>query len=136
MKIKSLNDKLELYYDRIKNPQKVIGNWSIIDLDLLNSLKEIKLDNINYVDVYKNETLISLESKNYYILIKISFNFIAVKITNKEYNLNIKDWDLIAVDSNFVYKGNVTEPMTNKQIIKFLGFRVSKKFRKDLEYFS
>ena len=69
MKIKSLNDKLELYYDRIKNPQKVIGNWSIIDLDLLNSLKEIKLDNINYVDVYKNETLISLESKNYYILI-------------------------------------------------------------------
>ena len=99
MKINSLNDKIELYYNRIKKPQAIIGNWSIVDLDMLNSLKDIKLTNINYIDTYEDQKIISSESKENYILIKNSFNFIAVKIANKEYNLLIKEWDLIAVDT-------------------------------------
>ena len=136
MKISSLNDKIELYYNRIKKPQAIIGNWSIVDLDLLNSLKDIKLTNINYIDTYEDQKIISSESKENYILIKNSFNFIAIKITNKEYNLVSKDWDLLAVDTKHIYKELATKPMTNKQIIKFLGFKTSNKFKKDLDYFS
>ena len=58
MKINSFKDKLELYYNRIKKPQAIIGNWSIVDLDLLNSLKGIKLTNINYIDTYEDQKII------------------------------------------------------------------------------
>lgn len=136
MNIKSLQDKLELYYDRLQNPQKVIGNWSIIDLKLLNSLSKIKLININDIRDYIDEKIISAETKTKYISIKITSNFIAIKIIDNEYNYIIKDWDLIAVDKNYIYKGKESEPMRNKQIIKFLGFKLSKKAIKDLEYFS
>lgn len=135
MKFKSIEDKLELYYDRLKRPQKIINNWAIIDLDLLNSLKKIKLISINDIDYYQTEKVIIAESKKQYIIIKISLNFIAIKITNNEYEVNIKDWDLIAVDKNYIYKGKETKPMTNKQIIEFLGFKLDKKAMKDLEYF-
>ncbi len=135
MKFKSLEDKLELYYDRLNNPQKIIGNWSIIDLDLLNSLNKISITSVN--DIYKNdgEKIILLESKNKYITIKVSFNFIAIKIINNEYNCIIKEWDLIAVDKNYIYKGTTAKPMTNKEIIKFLGFKLNNKAIKDLAYF-
>lgn len=135
MKFQSIEDKLELYYDRLKNPQKIINNWAIIDLDLLNSLKKIKLTSINDIDNYQSEKIIIAESKKQYIIIKISLNFIAIKITNNEYEVNIKDWDLIAVDKDYVYKRKETKPMTNKQIIEFLGFKLDKKAMKDLEYF-
>ena len=136
MKFKSIEDKLELYYNRLKHPQKIINNWAIIDLDLLNSLKKIKLTSINDINNYKFEKLIIAETKKQYILIKISFNFIAIKITNNEYEANIKDWDLIAVDKNYIYKAKETKPMTNKEIIEFLGFKLDKKAIKDLDYFS
>jgi hypothetical protein len=135
VKFKSLEDKLELYYDRLNNPQKIIGNWSIIDLDLLNSLKKISITSVN--DIYSNdgEKIILLESKTKYLTIKISLNFIAIKIISNEYNCIIKEWDLIAVDKDYIYKGNTTKPMTNKEIIEFLGFKLSKKATKDLAYF-
>lgn len=136
MNVKSLQAKLELYYNRLQNPQKIIGNWAIIDTKLLNSLKKITITNINSIDKNIEERIICAESKNKYIAIKVSFNFIAIKIIDNEYNYIIKDWDLIAVDKDYVYKGKTTEPMTNKQIIKFLGFRLSNKAKENLEYFN
>jgi len=135
MKFKSLEDKLELYYDRLNNPQKIINNWAIIDLDLLNSLNKINITSVNDIYVNDGEKIILLESKNKYITIKVSFNFIAIKIINNEYDCVIKQWDLIAVDKNYIYKGTATKPMTNKEIIKFLGFKLNKKAIKDLDYF-
>lgn len=135
VKFKSIEDKLELYYNRLKHPQKIINNWSIIDLDLLNSLKKIKLTSINDISYYESEKLITTESKSKFITIKTSFNFIAIKIVNNEYEFNIKDWDLLAVDKNYIYKEKETKPMTNKEIIEFLGFKLDKKAKKDLEYF-
>jgi hypothetical protein len=136
MNVKSLKAKLELYYDKIQNPDKVIDNWAIIDIKLLNSLKKIKLNNINNISRNIEEKIINVESKNKYIAIKVSFNFIAIKIIDNEYDYILKDWDLIAVDKEFVYKGKATKPMSNKQIIKLLGFKLSSKAKKDLEYFS
>lgn len=135
MNVKSLQAKLELYYDRLQNPQKVIGNWAIIDTKLLNSLKKIKLNNINNIDRNIEEKIINAESKNKYIAIKVSFNFIAIKIIDNEYEYLLKDWDLIAVDKDYIYKNKASKPMTSKEIIKFLGFKVDKKAKADLEYF-
>jgi len=136
MNIKSLKDKLELYYDKIQNPDKVIDNWAIIDIKLYNSLKKITITNINNIDKNIEEKIICAENKTNYILIKVSFNFIAIKIIDNEYDYILKDWDLLAVDKEFVYKGKATKPMTNKEIIKFLGFKTSSKAKKDLEYFN
>jgi len=136
MNVKSLQNKLKLYYDRLQHPQKTIGNWPIVDLELLNSLKTITITNINNIEKNIEEKIIYTESKTKYILIKVSFNFIAIKVTNNEYNYILKDWDLLAVDKEFVYKGKATKPMTNKEIIKFLGFKTSSKAKKDLEYFN
>jgi len=136
MKFKSLEEKLELYYDKLKRPAKIIDNWAIIDIDAFNKLKKITLNNINNVSQSDIDRIITTENKNNYIVIKYSHNFIATKVIDKEYDYLLKDWDLIAVDRENMYKGEVNKVMTNKEIIKLLGFKLSRKAIKDLSYFS
>jgi hypothetical protein len=139
MKSKSLEDKLEEYYYKLQNPSEVIGDWAIVDKTALNKLNKITLTNINEVNNRESERLITTESKNNYIVIKYSPSFIATKVINNEYNYLLKDWDLIAVNKDTLYKAESETPnklMTNKEIIEFLGFKLNKKFIKNLEYFS
>jgi len=136
MKFKSLEEKLELYYDKLKNPAKIINNWAIIDIDALNKLKKITLNNINNVREGEVDRIITTENKNNYIIIKYSPNFIATKVIDKEYDYLLKDWDLIAVDRENMYKGELDKLMTNKEIIKLLGFKLSKRAKDNLEYFN
>ena len=135
MKFKSLEDKLELYYDKLKHPAKIIDNWAIIDIDAFNKLKKITLNNINNVSENEVDRIITTENKNKYIVIKYSPNFIATKVIDKEYDYLLKDWDLIAVDRQVLYKGESNKVMTNKEIIKLLGFKLTKSSRANLEYF-
>ena len=135
MKYKSLEEKLELYYNKVKNPSKIIDNWAIIDIDAFNKLKKITLNNINNVSESKVDRIITTENKNNYIVIKYSPNFIATKVIDKEYDYLLKDWDLIAVDREVMYKGESNKVMTNKEIIKLLGFKLTKSSRANLEYF-
>lgn len=136
MKYKSIEAKLELYYDKIQNPDKLIGNWAIVDVDALNKLKKITLTNFNGINNYTTERILTAESKNKYIVIKYSPNFIATKVIDTEYDYNIEEWDLIAIDRNHLYSGNPSKVMTDKQIIKLLGFKLNKKAKLDLDYFS
>ena len=136
MKFKSLEHKLELYYDKLKHPSKIIDNWAIIDIDAFKKLNKITLNNINNVSEGKVDRIITTENKNNYIVIKYSPNFIATKVIDNEYDYLLKDWDLIAVDRETLYKGEANKVMTNKEIIKLLGFKLTKKSRADLEYFS
>ena len=136
MKFKSLEEKLELYYDKLKNPAKIINNWAIIDIDAFNKLKKITLHNINNVSQSEIDRIITTENKNNYIVIKYSPNFIATKVIDKEYDYLLKDWDLIAVDRETMYKGEPDKLMTNKEIIKLLGFKLSKRAKDNLEYFN
>lgn len=136
MKFKSLEHKLELYYDKLKHPSKIIDNWAIIDIDAFKKLNKITLNNINNVSEGKVDRIITTENKNNYIVIKYSPNFIATKVIDNEYDYLLKDWDLIAVDRDTLYKGEANKVMTNKEIIKLLGFKLTKKSRADLEYFS
>jgi len=136
MKFNSLEEKLELYYDKLKNPAKIINNWAIIDIDAFNKLKKITLHNINNVSQSDIDRIITTENKNNYIVIKYSPNFIATKVIDKEYDYLLKDWDLIAVDRETMYKGEPNKLMTNKEIIKLLGFKLSKRAKDNLEYFN
>jgi len=136
MKYKSLEEKLELYYNKVKNPSKIIDNWAIIDIDAFNKLKKITLNNINNVSQSDIDRIITTENKNNYIIIKYSPNFIATKVIDKEYDYLLKDWDLIAVDREVMYKGESNKVMTNKEIIKLLGFKLTKSSRANLEYFN
>jgi len=135
MKFKSLEDKLELYYDKLQNPSKIIDNWAIIDLIAYNKLKKTTLIAINEISNSLTDRIITTESKNNYIIIKYSPNFIATKVIDTEYDYLLKDWDLIGIDRDVLYKDKVNKLMTNKEIIKFLGFKLNKKAIKDLEYF-
>ena len=121
MKFNSLEDKLEEYYDKLKHPSKIIDNWAIIDIDAFNELNKITLISISNVSIGESDRIITTESKNYYIIIKYSPNFIATKVIDTEYDYLLKEWDLIAVD---------------RETIKLLGFKLNKKSRADLNYFS
>jgi hypothetical protein len=136
MKFNSLEEKLELYYDKLKHPAKIINNWAIIDIDAFNKLHKITLTNINNVSQGEIDRIITTENKNNYIVIKYSPNFIATKVIDKEYDYLLKDWDLIAVDRETMYKGESNKLMTNKEIIKLLGLKLNKNSRANLEYFS
>ena len=136
MKFNSLEEKLEEYYDKLKHPAKIIDNWAIIDIDAFNKLNKITLNNINNVSESQIDRIITTENKNNYIVIKYNPNFIATKVIDKEYDFLLKDWDLIAVDRQALYKGESDKLMTNKEIIKLLGFKLTRKSRTDLDYFS
>jgi hypothetical protein len=136
MKFNSLEEKLEEYYDKLKHPAKIIDNWAIIDIDAFNKLNKITLNNINNISESEVDRIITTENKNNYIVIKYNPNFIATKVIDKEYDYLLKDWDLIAVDRQALYKGESDKLMTNKEIIKLLGFKLTRKSRTDLDYFS
>jgi hypothetical protein len=139
MKYKSLEDKLEQYYSKIRNPSLVIDNWVIVDIDAFNKLKKITLTNVNNINEGNSDIIITAESKNNYIVIKHTPNFITTKVIDNEYDYLLKDWDLIAVDKDTLYKAESDKPnklMSNKEIIKLLGFKLSRKAIKDLSYFS
>lgn len=136
MKYNSIETKLELYYDKLKNPDKIIDNWAIIDMEAFNKFKKITLINFNEINNYPTERIITTESKNNYIIIKYSPDFIATKVIETEYDYNIEEWDLIAIDRNHLYSGNPSRVMTDKEIIKLLGFKLNKKAKLDLDYFS
>lgn len=135
MKFKSLEQKLESYYDKLKNPTKVIGDWAIIDIDAYNKINKTILTNINDITDYLNEKIILAESKNKFIAIKYTPNFIATKFVDTEYDLLLKDWDLIAVDREYLYKGKSSKILSNKEIIAILGFKLSKKVKSILTSF-
>ena len=135
MKFKNIQDKLELYYNKLKNPSLIIDNWCIVDIPARNKLKKLKISNINSIVEYPEERLMLLETKEQYVAIKYSINFIATKVVNNEYSCSIQDWDLIAVDKDHIYKGIAREPISNKQILSLIGLKLSRKLIKDLEYF-
>lgn len=136
MKSNSIEAKLELYYDKLKNPDKVIDNWAIIDIPAYNKLNKITLTSINDIAEHKTDRIITSETKSNYIVIKHNVNFIATKVIEREYDYLIKDWDLIAVDREVLYKCTPSRVMTDKQVINILGIKMTKKATKDLDSFN
>lgn len=129
----NLLKKLNQYYEKLKNPKITIGHWNIVDEKVYNILKKTTLTSISNIAIHKNETTISAESKNKFVVFKYNPAFIATKIIDTEYDYILKDWDLIAIDQEYIKTGESKEPINPDIIFKVTGIKLSTKAKKDLK---
>jgi hypothetical protein len=130
-----LNKKLLSYYDKLHKPTLVIGDWNIVDEKQYKNLGKITLTAISDIKENKNETIISAESKNKFVLFKYNPAFIASKVIDTEYDYLLNDWSLIAVNKKYIYDGLVEKEITPKIVFGITGIKLSLKAKKDLSCF-
>jgi len=136
--------RIEGYYNNYqKNKNKLkIGDWIVVDEEYYNLYKnKITINNIKLYSgknqvTQKPEQYALLDTKNDYIIIKYSANFIAVNICQREYELN-NNINLVMVNQNATrnIENNNVEVPNIKTIFKTLGWKVTRKAIKDLEQF-
>jgi hypothetical protein len=136
--------KLEAYYNAYKKNQKKlkIVDWIVVDEEFY-SLYKNKIT-INNIKLYSGENILTkrpenyvlAETKNDYIIIKYSANFIAINICQREYELH-NSINLVMVNENATtnIENNTGEVPNIKSIIKILGWKATNKAIKELEQF-
>jgi hypothetical protein len=137
-------NKLEHYYNNYqKNKNKLkIGSWIVVDEEYYLANKDkIKIINIKLysgenISTKRPESYVLAETKNDYIIIKYSANFIAVNICQREYELH-NSINLVMVNENATknIENNSGDVPNIKSIIKTLGWKATRKAIKDLEEF-
>lgn len=138
----SYEPRLEQYYNNYKNNKLKIGEWIVVDEDYYNLYKnKITINNIKLYSgenesTKRPEQYALAETKNDYIVIKYSANFIAVNICQREYELH-NTINLIMVNKNATknIENNIGDVPNIKVIFKTLGWKVTRKAIKDLEEF-
>lgn len=155
MKHHSLESKLEKYYKVLNNTKITIGNWAILDEVAYKRIKKTKIENINNIfsDTYKavslldinnpqgqlsetsKEIIIVCESKKEQIVFKYNVNFIAIRRAETEYGLFLGEYDLIAVNKNYIYEKKDPILLSPKDLFSMLEVKLSRKAIKDLDYF-
>jgi hypothetical protein len=136
--------RIEGYYNNYqKNKNKLkIGDWIVVDEEYYLANKDkikiisIKLYSGENISTKRPESYVLAETKNDYIIIKYSANFIAVNICQREYELN-NNINLVMVNENATrnIENNSGEVPNIKTIIKTLGWKATRKAIKDLEEF-
>jgi hypothetical protein len=134
--------KLEDYYNNYqKNKNKLkIGEWIVVDEEYYNQYKNnITINNIKLYSgeneyTKRPEKYVLAETKNDYIIIKYSANFIAINICQREYELH-NTINLVMVNQNATtnIENNTGEAPNIKTIFKTLGWKATRKAIKDLE---
>lgn len=131
-----LEAKLSKYYEKFSNPTYVIGDWAIVDdvayKKLNNKLNIVSLISYNQ---YDNENIIVAETKKEYYAIKYSGRFVCVRKSETEYGLISDTYDLLAINKTAVGKDDV-EIIPFKDLCDLLGWKVGKKAKEYLDYFS
>jgi hypothetical protein len=134
----TLLKKLELYYNKIKNPTYIIGNWIIVNDDLYHKYKnKINISSINSILHSEDYDIIVFETKKQYYAVKYSSNFVCIRESDNEYNLITDDYDLLGINKKIIHI-NQEETNNNITIIdlaKDLGWKLGKKAKKDFEQF-
>ena len=136
--------KLEGYYNAYKKNQNKlkIADWIVVDEEFYLSYKnKITINNIKLYSgenesTKRPESYILAETRNDYIVIKYSANFIAVNICQREYELH-NTINLVMVNENATknIENNSGDVPNIKTIIKTLGWKATRKAIKDLEEF-
>ena len=136
--------RIEGYYNNYqKNKNKLkIADWIVVDEEYYLANKDkikiisIKLYSGENVSTKRPESYVLAETKNDYIIIKYSANFIAVNICQREYELN-NNINLVMVNENATrnIENNSGDVPNIKTIIKTLGWKATRKAIKDLEQF-
>ena len=137
-------DRIENYYNAYqKNKNKLkIADWIVVDEEYYLANKDkikiisIKLYSGENISTKRPESYVLAETKNDYIIIKYSANFIAVNICQREYELH-NNINLVMVNENATknIENNSGDVPNIKKIIKTLGWKVTRKAIKDLEEF-
>ncbi len=134
----TLLKKLELYYNKIKNPTYVVGNWIVVNDKLYNKYKnKINISSINSILHSEDYDIIVFETKKQYYAVKYSSNFVCIRESDNEYNLITDDYDLLGVNKEIAH---ISTKETNNNITlidlaKDFGWKLSKKAKKDFEQF-
>jgi len=136
--------RIEGYYNNYqKNKNKLkIADWIVVDEEYYLANKDkININNIKLFSgenesTKRPESYVLAETKNDYIIIKYSANFIAVNICQREYELH-NNINLVMVNQNATknIENNSGEMPNIKTIIKTLGWKATRKAIKDLEQF-
>ena len=136
--------RLEGYYNSYqKNKNKLkIADWIVVDEEYYLANKDkiniinIKLFSGENESTKRPESYVLAETKNDYIIIKYSANFIAVNICQREYELH-NNISLIMVNQNATrnIENNIGEVPNIKTIIKTLGWKATRKAIINLEEF-
>jgi predicted transport protein len=136
--------KLDNYYNAYKKNQNKlkIADWIVVDEQFYTLYKnQITLNNIKLysgenISTKRLESYVLAETKNDYIIIKYSANFIAVNICQREYELH-NTINLVMVNENATknIENNTGDVPNIKTIIKTLGWKATRKAIKDLEEF-
>jgi predicted transport protein len=134
--------RIEGYYNNYqKNKNKLkIDDWIVVDEEYYLANKDkIKIINIKLysgenISTKRLESYVLAETKNDYIIIKYSANFIAVNICQREYELN-NNINLVMVNENATknIENNSGEVPNIKKIFKTLGWKATRKAIKDLQ---
>ena len=134
--------RIEGYYNNYqKNKNKLkIADWIVVDEEYYLANKDkIKIINIKLysgenISTKRPESYVLAETKNDYIIIKYSANFIAVNICQREYELH-NSINLVMVNENATknIENNTGEVPNIKTIIKTLGWKATRKAIKDLQ---
>jgi hypothetical protein len=136
--------RIESYYNNYqKNKNKLkVADWIVVDEEFYTLYKnQITINNIKLYSgentfSKRPESYILAETKNDYIIIKYSANFIAVNICQREYELH-NTISLVMVNKNATknIENNSGDVPNIKTIIKTLGWKATRKAIKDLEEF-
>jgi hypothetical protein len=138
----SYEPRLEEYYTNYNKNKLKIGQWIVVDEIYYNLYKnKITINNIKLYSgenesTKRPESYVLAETKNDYIVIKYSANFIAVNICQREYELyNTISLVMVSENATKNIENNTGDVPNIKSIIKILGWKVTRKAMKDLEDF-
>jgi len=131
-----LESKLSKYYQKFSNPKYVIGDWVIVEDSLYKQLNN-KLNIVSLISYnqYNNENIIVAETKKEYYAIKYSGRFVCVRKSETEYGLISDTYDLLAINKTAVGKDDI-EIIPFKDLCNLLGWKLGKKAKEYLDYFS
>ena len=130
-----LEAKLSKYYEKFSNPKYVIGDWAIVDdntyKQLYNKLNIVTI--LSYTKRY-TESILVIETKKEYYVIKYSGRFVCVRKSQTEYGLVCDTYELLAINKTAVNKDDI-EIIPFKDLCKLLGWKLGKKAKDYLDYF-
>jgi hypothetical protein len=134
----SINNQIKKIYDALINSSKLIGNWAIVNNDIYKTINnKVTIKNINEIKVNTfNETIISVESKSKYYLIKYSPKFISIIVSDTEYGVFLQNITIFALNILTLNNQEDKVKYKHKDILRICGFKLSKRAIKDLDDFT
>lgn len=134
----NINDLVSQIYKKLTSTNIYRLGWAILDEKLYkkinNKILIVNIGNLNRSE-YKENTCL-LENKDKYYLIKWNDKFISINESDTEYGLVINELNIYAINAIKALEEKPTlKAPSLKQVLKIIGFKLSKKAKEHLNYF-